>query len=138
MTLRSALTLYSIETRFYVCCSKRHLKTLWQRKKFLFQLKKMFISFSRVNIQDFSKCRLLQECCKRERVKYIFIDSFSISMLYLMETRGVVGTKVNIRTRSRGSGTCVVLDTRLDGTCRILHCLSFICFVINHSGLSVW
>ena len=24
----------------------------------------MFISFSRVNIEDFSKCRLLQDCCK--------------------------------------------------------------------------
>ena len=25
--------------------------------------------FSRVNIQDFSKCRLLQDCCMWERVK---------------------------------------------------------------------
>ena len=29
----------------------------------------MFISFSRVNIQDFCKCRLLQDCCIGERVK---------------------------------------------------------------------
>ena len=28
----------------------------------------MFISFSRVNIQDFSKCCLLQDCCMGERV----------------------------------------------------------------------
>ena len=33
------LTLYSIDTstRFYVCCSRQHLKTLWQRKKLLLQ-----------------------------------------------------------------------------------------------------
>ena len=29
---------------------------------------KMFISFSRVHIQDLSKCRLLQDCCMGERV----------------------------------------------------------------------
>ena len=39
----------------------------------------MFISFSRVNIQDFSKCRLLQDCCMGERVnsKCIFFIIFS-------------------------------------------------------------
>ena len=31
------LTLYSIDTRFYVCCSRQHLKTLSQRKKLLLQ-----------------------------------------------------------------------------------------------------
>ena len=36
----------------------------------LSNLKKMFISFSRVDIQDFSKCRLLQDCCMGQRVKY--------------------------------------------------------------------
>ena len=30
---------------------------------------KILISFSRVNIQHFSKCRLLQDCCMGERVK---------------------------------------------------------------------
>ena len=38
----------------------------------------MFVSFSRVNIQHFSKCRLLQDCCMWERVmlatgRHIFV-----------------------------------------------------------------
>ena len=46
------LTLYSIDTHFYVCCSRQHLKTLWQRKKLL-----------------------LQDCCVGERVKMLWLFS---------------------------------------------------------------
>ena len=34
-----------------------------------FQLKKCSFFFSRVNFQDLSKCRLLQDCCMGERIK---------------------------------------------------------------------
>ena len=42
----------------------------------VFQLKICFSSFSRVNIQDFSKCRLQQDCCMGERADYIQIGSY--------------------------------------------------------------
>ena len=35
----------------------------------------MFISFSRVNIQDFSKCRLLQDCCMGKRLNRMEISA---------------------------------------------------------------
>ena len=69
------LTLYSIDTRFYVRCSRQHLKTLWQRKKLLrqdvfkaFQLKKSSFLSAEWTFKNFLKCRLLQDCCMGERV----------------------------------------------------------------------
>ena len=47
------------------CSCMSSFATMFSKLSYL----KMFISFSRVNIQDFSKGCLLQDCCKRERVK---------------------------------------------------------------------
>ena len=66
--LFSSITLYSIDIHFYVCCSIRHLKTLWQRKKLLL-LHNVFKAFQHKKCSFLSgewtfKIFLNVVCCK--------------------------------------------------------------------------
>ena len=83
----------------------------------------MFISFSKVNIQDLSKCHLLQDCCMGERVK-LYYETCSRNLynshLVPTSTGVIIGTYVELepaspelRGRQIGKANIAPLNTNL-------------------------